>query len=188
MTLSPKLPGKASSTVSAKRVSQRLVIPATAFCSCTTSGRRCIPAATPPGPVTKPPIPTTQSGLIRRNSVQASPRARIRRNGASSRASFPCPAGRNMNGGQRNIGVTHQPLFHAATGAEPVTSWPRSCSARAVARAGNTMTPVPPAIIRKRRGSVIHSPSRTLLVFPVRTYEPSAVPFQPVPAPRSPRR
>src|SRR5690554_7924151 len=43
------------------------------------------------------------------------------------------------------------------------TSWPRSCSARAVARAGNTWPPVPPAIIRKRRGSVIHSPSPYLV-------------------------
>ena len=50
---------------------QRLVKPAIAFCSWMTSGRRVSQAATPPGPVTKPPRPTTTSGWWRRMTASA---------------------------------------------------------------------------------------------------------------------
>src|SRR5439155_20970 len=60
--LCPKLPGKPSSTCRARCARMRLVKPAMAFCSWIRSGRRVSQAASPPGPVTKPPRPTTTTG------------------------------------------------------------------------------------------------------------------------------
>ncbi|CFP56861.1 Uncharacterised protein [Bordetella pertussis] len=45
-------PGKPLSTRRASLASQRLAVPATAFCSCTTSGVRRSAAMTPPGKAT----------------------------------------------------------------------------------------------------------------------------------------
>ena len=45
-------PGKATSTRDAKRASSRLDMPATEFCSCSTSGTRRVRATSPPGTVT----------------------------------------------------------------------------------------------------------------------------------------
>ena len=59
-----------------------------AFCSWITSGRRVSQAATPPGPVTKPPKPTTSRGRRRRMTPQRLPDASAASlNGAASKVS-----------------------------------------------------------------------------------------------------
>ncbi len=62
----------------------RLVMPATAFCSWITSGRRVSHAATPPGPDTKPPAPSTTFGRRRRITCRLCQIASDNLNGAAS--------------------------------------------------------------------------------------------------------
>ena len=81
---------------SARRASTRLVRPAMAFCSWITSGRRSSHAATPPGPETKPPAPSTTRGRWRRTTRSAwhsATRQPERRGAAASQR--PCRAGRS---------------------------------------------------------------------------------------------
>ena len=87
--------GKAVSTSRASGARQRLVKPAMAFCSWISSGRRHSQAATPPGPVTKPPRPTTTAGRCRRMMASAchSARSRLERR-RQQRGARPCRAGR----------------------------------------------------------------------------------------------
>jgi hypothetical protein len=86
-----KLPGNPSATRAATRASQRLVSPATAFCSWITSGVPMSQAAMPPGPDAKPPQPSTTPGRRRRSAARAWRTARSIVKGPSSQPFAPLP-------------------------------------------------------------------------------------------------
>ncbi|MOA22922.1 hypothetical protein D3C78_1435170 [compost metagenome] len=69
--LGAKAPGKAISTRLARRASSLLVMPAAAFCSCSSRGMPDSQAATPPGPEAKPPMPSTTSGRMVLSTLRA---------------------------------------------------------------------------------------------------------------------
>ena len=113
-------PGNASSTSRASCARQRLVKPAMAFCSWITSGRRVSHAATPPGPVTKPPRPTTTRGRCRHITRSACISASARRNGAASSVSDALAAqAADRKPLDRNALRRHDARFEPAPRAEP---------------------------------------------------------------------
>ena len=83
--------GNALSTRRANFASTRFEYPAMAFCSWISSGRRVSHAATPPGPVTNPPKPTTRLGLRRRITPSACQMDCSSLKGASTMVSAPLP-------------------------------------------------------------------------------------------------
>ena len=133
-----------------------LVKPATAFCSCTTSGMPNARAARPPGPLAKPPMPNTTGGRSRRRMAPACHKARPSMNGSASKRRTPLP--RKPATPIHSIGM---PALGTSTASRPcrvpiqATGTPRARSRSATARAGNTCPPVPPAMISTGRAPFI---------------------------------
>ena len=144
---SPSVAGKPVSTRLATLASQRLVRPATAFCSCRTSGLLNSPATSPPGPETNPPMPSNTSGFRRRRINSAWEHATRSRNGMISLRPRPLWRSPSMWMASRS-----NPSAATSRDSNPLvlpiqrTSTPRSLRHRATARAGITCPPVPPAI------------------------------------------
>ena len=84
------VPGNDVKIRAASGASNRFVVPATAFGSCSISGLRASHAATPPGPATNPPMPNTAAGRRRRSAAKRL-RARRRQCGTARRATRVTP-------------------------------------------------------------------------------------------------
>ncbi len=116
----PKLSGNPSSTRFARRASTRLVRPATAFCSCTTSGRPSSHAAMPPGPDDEAARTEHDPGLCRRIARSAWLMATSRRNGRASNVAAALAAQpAHAEPLDRNACGRHEARLDAALRAEP---------------------------------------------------------------------
>jgi hypothetical protein len=123
-------------------------MPAIAFCSWTTKGIRSSHAAMPPGPLTKPPAPSTARGRMRRSTLPACMTALAMRSGASTQASSPLPripATRTHSIGNPCAGTKRDSMLSGTP--SHTTAMPRSRNALATLSAGKTCPPVPPAMI-----------------------------------------
>ena len=145
--------GKAQKMRSATPANTRLARPATEFCSCSTKGLPHSTPIMPPGKLTKPPSPTSTSGLTRRTTSRLCQKARNRRSGSRARVSQPLP-----RTPEKSIGSKANPcggtssLSMLACLAVPLapsqcTRQPRSRRARASASPGKICPPVPPAMM-----------------------------------------
>ena len=144
----PNAPGNPSSIRSAPYARIRLASPATAFASCSTSGRRVATPISAPGNDAKPPKPRTTSGGA------AGTRARRRRTPRPARtdraASPPSPLPRTP---RKQTLSKSTPCCGTSFASIPSrvpsqnTRAPRVDSFCATARPGNTWPPVPPVVI-----------------------------------------
>ncbi len=130
-------PGNPTSTLRAIRASQRLAVPAIAFCSCTSNGIPAIRAMTPPGKATYPPMPNTTSGWVLRRAARAWQHARARRNGNANKAPRPLPRSPEKRKGSMGMprAATKRPSIFSGW-PNQTTRQPRSCICSATARPG----------------------------------------------------
>ena len=142
-----KLPGKASNTRLENFASQRLVMPGIKFCSWITNGLPIRREVRPPGPATKPPIPSTTQGLRRLITRIAWNMACNNLNGIINLDNKPLPLkplisihsiSMPCSGTTRDSKLSRVP--------NQKTDQPRLRSSSATANAGKTCPPVPPAI------------------------------------------
>ena len=154
-----KLPGKAQKTRSATFASQRLVKPATAFCSCTSSVRPSAAAIRPPGPAANPPKPTTTSGRNRSINANADQSERPSFQGASSRLVQRLPLKPEIGSVCSEMAARGTNVASMPREVPSQDTWqPRSRRTAASASPGNTWPPVPPAMMRICGGRAFMTP------------------------------
>ena len=143
-------------------------MPGAAFCSWINNGRRSTQAATPPGPLTYPPAPSTERGRTRRSTASASSTAFMTRSGAKTHAAAPLPRmpatlthsiGKPFAGTKRDSMLPGTPNHTT-----PTPRWRSTC---ATASAGKICPPVPPAMINTGPGGGLPADAVLIACLPV---------------------
>ena len=144
--------GKALNTRSATPARTRLAIPATEFCSCSTSGLPSSTLIMPAGKLMYPPSPITTSGCTRRTTWMLCQKAFSSRSGNSTSVVTPLPrtpekstvSKANPRAGTSRLSMLSGPPSQC-------TRHDLSRKACATARPGKMWPPVPPAMTSAHR-------------------------------------